>query len=127
MCHGRPRSVTETVKGSGPAQLVNLPPLVTEPMLAPLSPLPDLNLPDRTELLQVSVLPSVVSFSLVVPAWLENGPPGVTLQVAAATAGPAPRATVRMAAVMLNAIRPDRTAVTSRIRSWLRPDAAGCQ
>src|SRR5690242_4627421 len=98
-----------------------------EPMLVALSPVPDLNLPDRTELLQFSELPSVVSSSLVVPAWPVNGPPGATVHVVVAAAGPAPRATVRMAVVALNAIRPDRTAVTSRIRSWLRPDAAGCQ
>src|SRR5690242_10218887 len=97
-----------------------------EPMSVPLSPVPGLNLPDSTELLQFSELPSVVSSSLVVPAWPVNGPPGATVHVVVA-AGPAPRATVRMAVVALNAIRPDRTAVTSRIRPWLRPDAAGCQ
>jgi len=42
---------------------------VMDPSPAPGSPLPVLNLPDSSELVQVRELPSVVSFSVVVPAF----------------------------------------------------------
>jgi hypothetical protein len=60
MRHGRPRSVTVTGRGPQP---VNLPPVI-DPRPAPFSPLPVLNVPGRSDLVQLRDVPSVVSVSL---------------------------------------------------------------
>jgi hypothetical protein len=66
-------------------------------MLAPASPVPDLSVADVLEDLHDSVLPVVVSFSVVVPDVPVIDPPGETVHVAA-KAGAAVRPIVRAAA-----------------------------
>src|SRR5215469_39280 len=105
-----------TFQGRWPAVRVKQPPLkltaVTDPSPAPGSPWPDLNVPCHEELAQkIPKVPVVVSVSAV---WLERavtGPPGLTVQAAAAAAGPASRPSVRSPAAAPGRIPPARAAV----------------
>src|SRR5690348_1387199 len=92
-----------------------------DPMPAPGSPEPDLNVPrDKDDAQMIAACPVVVSASSVVPACPVNGPPGLTVQPATA-AGELPAPSVKAPAAAAKSSRAAWDDATSRIRAWLRP------
>ncbi len=75
-CQGKWVVLTVKVRLSGPVQVLK-PSDVIEPMPVPDSPLPFLTVPLPLEVLQVSVLPVLVSFSVVDPGLGRDGPAGL--------------------------------------------------
>src|SRR6266566_7115451 len=90
--------VTVNVRPSGPVQPLKLS-LVIEPRLVPLIPWPLLRLPEELDEVQVSLVPVLVSVSVVVPAFAVMAPPGLMEKViATARATPALAPTARAVA-----------------------------
>src|SRR5215472_4184233 len=82
-CQGRPVAVRVNGSPSGPLHWVKLPE-VTEPIPVPDSPPPCLSVPLTCEDVQSSTVPVLVSRTASRPDVKETGPPGRTVQVAAA-------------------------------------------
>src|SRR5262249_13035326 len=106
-----------TFQGRWPDVRVKQPPLkltaVTDPSPAPGSPWPDLNLPCSEELAQkIPKVPVVVSIRAGRFECPVTGPPGLTVQVVAAAAGPASRPSIRAPAAAAGRVRHARAAVT---------------
>src|SRR5262249_24951155 len=95
-CQGRPAAVT--VAGRVPWPHSVPPPAVIEPMPVPGSPLPLVSVPLSRADGEVAPARVVVSFRVNVPDFRETGPPGRTVQVAAARAVLAPTVAARAAA-----------------------------
>src|SRR5215469_18754150 len=90
MCQGRSSKVMVHGRAPGPPHPLIVPPVML-PARTPPSPRPDLSLPVRFALVQVSVAAVVVSLILAVAGPRVTAPPGLMVQVATARAGPAVR------------------------------------
>ena len=108
--------VTVKFRPSGPTQLLKVR-LLIEPRFDPLIPWPLLSVAVEFEDEQVSTLPVLVSFSVVVPALALIAPPGLMEKViATAAAMPALAPTAAAVATPVN-----RTLRVSLLRIAIRP------
>src|SRR5262245_62267003 len=87
-------------------------------MPVPGSPLPLLSVPLSREDGQVTTAPVVVSFRVNVPDFRETGPPGRTVQVAAARAVLPPTVAARTAAQPATRMRAERRLTAVVLHSW---------
>src|SRR6516165_9579607 len=81
-CHGKWVVFTVSFNPNGPVQLLN-DSAVIEAIPVPDRPLPFLAVPLPLDDVQVSLVPVLLSVSVVVPAFAVMAPPGLTVQVAA--------------------------------------------
>src|SRR5581483_7357579 len=95
---------------SGPVQFVNVIPVMLPSGLV--CPLPLLSVAVADDDVQFSVVPVVESASMVVPAVPVTDPPGLMVQVAAETAGPAKAGLVVRQATAAAAAAPSRALPT---------------
>src|SRR6266516_1988978 len=111
--HGKLLPLTVNVRPSGPEQLVKRSELIL-PMWRPDSPEPLLSLPLAFDDLQDSLVPLLVSVRVVVFDLAVMGPPGLTVHLVAAKAGPALRLIVTAVATLMRKMLPLRLRIAIR-------------
>src|SRR5690242_5577998 len=96
-CQGRAVAFRKNLRFSGLVQLVK-PTAEIEPTPEPDSPVPRFSVPVMLTDVQVKTLPVAVSLKVAVPDFAVKLPPGLTVQVVAASAAVTPRHAARAAA-----------------------------
>src|SRR5262249_37902489 len=102
---------------------------VKVPRALPAKPLPVLSVPFAVEDVHVTERPAVTSFTTVFPAFAVTAPPGLTVQVVAASAGAAAKPTTDAAAALRTRALPNLLRIALPPFPCRSPDApkrSGC-